>query len=59
MKAIFKIQKVKTSLVMFPEDTLNYNSSLAKKERDFLNYIKSILNQKILIIKQMLLLQVI
>ena len=46
MKAIFKIQKVKTTLAMTPEDTLNYNSTLAKKERDFLNYIKSILDPK-------------
>ena len=46
MKAIFKIQKIKTTVAMTPEDTLNYNSTLAKKERDFLNYIKSILDPK-------------
>ena len=46
MKAIFKVQKVKTGIALSIEDTMNLNSSMQKKERDYLNYIRTILNPK-------------
>ena len=41
MKTIFKVSKIKTSNSLSIEDSMTLNSQMAKKEKEFLNFIKS------------------
>ena len=46
MKSIFKVKKIKNNFTMSIEDTMNLNSQMLKKEKDFLQFIRQKLDPK-------------
>ena len=46
MKSIFKVKKVKNNFTMSIEDSMNLNSQMIKKEKDFLQFIRQKLDPK-------------
>ena len=46
MKSVFKIKKVKNNFTMSIEDSMNLNSQMIKKEKDFLQFIRQKLDPK-------------
>ena len=46
MKSIFKVKKVKNNFTMSIEDSMNLNSQMVKKEKDFLQFIRQKLDPK-------------
>ena len=46
MKSIFKVKKIKNNFTMSLEDSMNLNSQMLKKERDFLQFIRQKLDPK-------------
>ena len=46
MKSIFKIKKIKNNYTMSIEDSMNLNSQMLKKEKDFLQFIRQKLDPK-------------
>ena len=46
MKSIFKVKKVKNNFTMSIEDSMNLNSQMLKKEKDFLQFIRQKLDPK-------------
>ena len=46
MKSIFKVKKVKNNYSMSIEDSMNLNSQMHKKEKDFLQFIRQKLDPK-------------
>ena len=46
MKSIFKVKKVKNNFSMSIEDSMNLNSQMIKKEKDFLQFIRQKLDPK-------------
>ena len=46
MKSIFKVKKVRNVVTMSIEDTMNLNSQMIKKEKDFLQFIRQKLDPK-------------
>ena len=46
MKSIFKIKKIKNNITMSIEDSMNLNSQMLKKEKDFLQFIRLKLDPK-------------
>ena len=46
MKSIFKVKKIKNNYTMSIEDSMNLNSQMIKKEKDFLQFIRQKLDPK-------------
>ena len=46
MKSIFKVKKIKNNFQMSIEDSMNLNSQMLKKEKDFLQFIRQKLDPK-------------
>ena len=46
MKSIFSVKKIKNTYTMSIEDTMNLNSQMIKKEKDFLQFIRQKLDPK-------------
>ena len=46
MKSIFKVKKIKNNFTMSIEDSMNLNSQMLKKEKDFLQFIRQKLDPK-------------
>ena len=46
MKSIFKVKKIKNNFTMSIEDSMNLNSQMIKKEKDFLQFIRQKLDPK-------------
>lgn len=46
MKSIFKVKKIKNNVSMSIEDSMNLNSQMIKKEKDFLQFIRQKLDPK-------------
>ena len=40
MKSVFKVKKIKNNFTMSIEDSMNLNSQMIKKEKDFLQFIR-------------------
>ena len=46
MKSVFKVKKIKNNYTMSIEDSMNLNSQMIKKEKDFLQFIRQKLDPK-------------
>ena len=46
MKSVFKVKKIKNNFTMSIEDSMNLNSQMIKKEKDFLQFIRQKLDPK-------------
>ena len=46
MKSVFKVKKIKNNFTMSIEDSMNLNSQMLKKEKDFLQFIRQKLDPK-------------
>ena len=46
MKSVFKVKKIKNNFIMSIEDSMNLNSQMLKKEKDFLQFIRQKLDPK-------------
>jgi hypothetical protein len=46
MKSVFRVKKVKNNYTMSIEDSMNLNSQMIKKEKDFLQFIRQKLDPK-------------